>query len=324
MKRTLPLSVLAAMLSISALAQPVIQASDINYVIGESYTLHLCDWESAGSSGANQTWDFSDVSENNTASIGLVAPSASAAASNFPQANVAAYVPVQETYQFFSANSSASAYYGLAVPGTTIPYSNGEVFFTYPLTYSNTNNDLFGGTFNSGGYNWTRTGTINSEVDGYGTLITPAGTYTNVLRVKIEEDYDDEPTGVPQVQNTTSEVYHWYKAGIHYPIAVNTSLTSGGFPQYLFQFVDATTGIEESDAVQLAVYPNPATEILNVVNDQFVAAQYEIVDVMGREVLNGTLNSKRIDVNSLKNGSYFLRTTSTDGEIGFSRFQVFK
>lgn len=324
MTKHLPLSAFLLICSISAVAQPVLQASDINYTAGESYTLHLCDWVSAGSAGANQIWDFSNVSENATATIDILSASATPAASSFPNANIAAYVSAQGTYSYFDVNSSSVSYHGVSVSGTNIPYSNPEDFYTYPLTYSFAGNDAFAASFFSSGYNWNRSGTIATNVDAYGTLITPLGTYTDVLRLKIEEDYDDEPVGVPQVQNTTTELYHFYKAGVHYPIVVVTTFVSGGFPQYLFQYIDVTTGIGESETMEVAVYPNPTTDFLNIVGQQFNKATYEILDCLGQIVKVGYLDSKQLDISELNSGIYILHVTMQSGESGMTRFQVAK
>ncbi|MBI1288100.1 MAG: T9SS type A sorting domain-containing protein [Flavobacteriales bacterium] len=311
-------------LSGGAIAQPTLQSSDIGYTAGDSYTLHLCDWEQAGPSGANQTWDFSGVSENNVATIDILDASTTSEASSFPNANVALYVAIQGTYMYFNSGTSNETSYGLSASGTNIPYSDGEIFFTFPLAYGNTNSDNLAASFSNAGYNWNRSGSVTSSVDGYGTLTTPSGTFTDVLRVKIEEDYTDQPVGIPQSANTTTSIYHWYKAGIHYPLLVITEFNSGGAPQYLLQYTDVSTGIKESDFTQVNVYPNPTTDFLRVSGTEFNNGTYEVVDVLGKTVLTGTLTTNQISVNQLPEGFYVLKLVSKDYEVGVSRFQVSK
>ena len=323
MKKLLPLSLMALAISISAVAQPVIQGSDVAYTAGETYTVHACQWQSPGPAGANQTWDFSNLVSQATVDIQMVTPSSTPSGSSFTGATVASYVDVQQTWQYVDMTGSSFVNYGVAVNSTPIAYSNTEVMFNFPLEYGNTNTDAFAASFINQ-VTWNRSGSVESEVDGYGTLITPLGTYTDVLRVKILQDYQDEPTGSPQNVSYDIDVYHWYKAGIHYPIVVNTSLTSQGQTQANVQYTDVSTGIKETDIVVVSVFPNPTTDVLSIISNDFSNGTYEVVNLVGKTVLHGTVSNGKVDLNALPNGIYVLKLISNDGETGISKFQVSK
>lgn len=64
-------------------------------------------------------------------------------------------------------------------------------------------------------------------------------------------------------------------------------------------------GIEETQEV-VNIYPNPATEVLNVKNSSLFN-RYEIVSIDGRMIINEPLNSNQILVNDLPSGNYFVR-----------------
>jgi uncharacterized delta-60 repeat protein len=68
----------------------------------------------------------------------------------------------------------------------------------------------------------------------------------------------------------------------------------------------------ESDIIQsnnYKIYPNPVKDMLNLeVDPSYIGLNYKIVDVLGREVLNGTINEQinRIDLQDLVPGIYIL------------------
>lgn len=81
------------------------------------------------------------------------------------------------------------------------------------------------------------------------------------------------------------------------------------------------TGVADKDASEqeLIVYPNPATDQLNVVLKNVNKTQlrsYRIIDISGREVMqNIFMDNNSIDVASLKSGIYFISVTTTNGVI---------
>ena len=68
-------------------------------------------------------------------------------------------------------------------------------------------------------------------------------------------------------------------------------------------------GINENE-LSVAVYPNPAIDVLNVQGG--VNLNYEITDYVGRTLLAGSVIDEKVSVNSLSPGRYVLRLT--DGQ----------
>jgi hypothetical protein len=66
-------------------------------------------------------------------------------------------------------------------------------------------------------------------------------------------------------------------------------------------------GVEENEAAQVRVYPNPATSTINVEAQGF--EQYQVVNMLGQSVVNGKLmnGTTQINVSNLTNGVYFVR-----------------
>ena len=69
---------------------PVLNQSNISPVVGTDFNYNVVTYQSPGSGGANQTWDFSNLSSSTTALIEYLAPSTHASFSLFPQATLLA------------------------------------------------------------------------------------------------------------------------------------------------------------------------------------------------------------------------------------------
>jgi len=149
-----------------------------------------------GSAGANQTWDFSSLQLSETTSVEFVSPLEAPNGSMFPTATFAQVT--EGTYGF--ANVSAS---GVTVLGTSADFFGNDEFITavfdpaqtvysFPLTYETTYSGNYGFALTLDGSEFgvdsvriELNASYNTEVDGHGTLITPAGTY-NALRQYVE------------------------------------------------------------------------------------------------------------------------------------------
>lgn len=95
---------------------------------------------------------------------------------------------------------------------------------------------------------------------------------------------------------------------------------------YLLEGADPTTGIGDVQAsMQVVTYPNPATEMAYVSAEGRINS-YEMVDAMGRKVMNQeNLNADILELNvsSLSAGIYFI-TITTDKGVATERLTVVK
>lgn len=81
--------------------------------------------------------------------------------------------------------------------------------------------------------------------------------------------------------------------------------------------VEGASGVQElADPLAFLVYPNPATNQLNVVGANGV--KYQIFDQVGRLVTTGT-NLGTIDISTLEKGTYILNM-NVEGEAAYLRF----
>jgi hypothetical protein len=87
-------------------------------------------------------------------------------------------------------------------------------------------------------------------------------------------------------------------------------------------------GINNISATEVSVYPNPASNVLNVTsNENMTGFNLEMYDVVGRVVISQILegNSNAINIAKLANGTYVYKITDkTDGVVAQSKFTVIK
>lgn len=97
-------------------------------------------------------------------------------------------------------------------------------------------------------------------------------------------------------------VYPYFDSGN----IVITTLFSGGF----FLVKASNLGLNDFDTAEVAVYPNPASDEIQIQSEKLEIQSLVISDVLGNELFSEeNINSEAhtIDVSSLSNGIYFLR-----------------
>lgn len=108
-------------------------------------------------------------------------------------------------------------------------------------------------------------------------------------------------------------------SGLVYRASDNTLLI-GTHGNGMYQAtVENTLSINDPDfpVSDISVYPNPTTEILNfklnvTVNLQDLA--YEVFNVSGQKVMDGTMTNNSINVSQLNNGLYFVKLITDNGD----------
>lgn len=317
-----------------SIAQPTLTANGINANVGESFTYNTCSYINPGGSGASQTWDFSSMNNNSSITVNMVTPSSTTYGSSFPLANVA--WTTSSTANYFKISSTAFQNYGLYYSAYVIPYSNPEDMLRYPFSYNDTYNDTWATQFVSGGYIFYRTGTTTVTADGYGTLITPNGTYLDVLRVHLEQNYQDSAyiSGYPNIITYNNNQYLWYKYGIHIQLASVYSLTSTiGSNSNGGSYTTGNVGINVSpeSLISYDIYPNPASEKafidINLTKPQKI--QIQLFNSLGQSAcydncIDGIKgeNIIQLDINQIPDGIYFAKVVCDNNIVTTKRFVI--
>ena len=335
MRTTLTLIPVLSMVSLPLAAQ-TLNNGNTSAVVGETFTMHEANYMPPGPAGASQTWNFASLNTGAAQALGYVTPASTGHSSGVPGANLAADVGSDNSaFDQTSANGWDLLGVYSSTGTVTMFYSNSERTLSYPLSYNDTWSDTFASNFTSNGFPVARAGSCNGIADGYGTLVMPYGTVTNVLRVKFDEDYSDDIGGFGTVDYDFTS-YSWIKPGTHNPLLVinDNVTTSFGSPtttQIARWLQGGPIGIDEAlrNAIGIDIFPNPATDAVSVVfSSEGGSLQLEIIDNTGRlvrsEGLNATLGIGRhdLDVIALPAGLYMVRITAPNGQQGTQRLVV--
>ena len=319
---TYPLLLVMIGIASSLFAQPTLTYNNTGLVVGDNFTVHNIDISglTAGNAGANQTWDFSGAVSNGTTNVSFVDPTTAPNGSSFPTANLA--TAQNSIWDFYLTTNSDHARVGADNGAQLIDYSDSQVQLVFPMGYQDMYVDSFAATL-SGAFPLDRSGTITVEADAWGTLITPDGTYQNVLRIKYVEDYEDEFNGTPFAQYD-SEIYTWYQPGTHYPIFSMTTVTIAGSSTTSYGgYLDAVSVdrlAPDQDEIKVATYPNPASDQVTVIATLAKPGPVNIAllnangaTLMEKE-LTGNLTevSQELDLTGFPAGIYLLQISSWD------------
>jgi hypothetical protein len=252
MERSSPLKILSVMkklfqtILLSLLgsvtnAQVTIDQSDMP-AVDDTFRVSVTTQVPAGytQGGVNKTWDFSSMTPANQRVESYISVATLPAEYQFifvllGGANLASPggaisfpgIPVSDQFTFFKKSATAfdDLGFGFAFSGINIPvaYDNPDRYYTFPLTYGTPPWSSFSRVNISlpGLFTYYSSRTRTSQVDGWGTLVTPFGTF-QTIRVKshlVEYDsinIDTLGTGIPITRNITE--YKWLAKGEGIPV----------------------------------------------------------------------------------------------------------
>jgi hypothetical protein len=224
---------------------------------------------------------------------------------------------------------------GMKVSGfsTPVPMSNPDTLYRFPMNYGNQDSAYsdYRVFVPQLGVYVHKQHRIN-EVDGWGTLITPFGTF-DALRVRTEITgsdslFIDTLNSGFKVENDIIREYKWFgKNQLEPLLQINTQ--AGVFGQFPgFEFVTRIvyrdsvrflpTGIFDmaKDEIQFSVFPNPSNGSFFVsVPVDLTSASIKLTDISGRLILQREMNMSTEQVNTevLSKGIYILTLQSNRG-----------
>ncbi len=317
------------------LAAQTLNDGTTSFQPGESFMQHYSIYVAPGSAGANQTWDLSALTSDSTAVASYVPPQSTANYSSFTTATAAQSLGGSD-YTYFKCNSSGVELLGVNSGTDLIIYQNSERIMAYPCAYNTQWVDAFSSSFTISGFAITRSGNISGNADGYGSVIMPYGTVSNILRVKTTEIYSDVTPFGNIDYNFVS--YYYYKPGLHTPVAGvrDYTVTTLGSPSQVqsADYVDqSAVGMEEALRYEIGVdvFPNPARDNVSVVfgADGSQGLRLEVIDLTGKVVVRQDLGKRSagiqrqdIDIAGLAAGLYNVHITDGLGGHGVKRLVV--
>lgn len=291
----------------------------------------------------NNEWDVSGVTKSaGSFSVQYVEASQTQYGPRFKNANLA-----------YTTNGSASSYYNITSNNYTRVGNTGSVFinntnFLYPEKYdkplsmrkfpvsyldsfnSSTNlNVMRSYEYNGDSIHDTILGKIefSYKVSGYGKMTLPSNKTVEVLRMLVTETRTD--TVHSPIFGTRPGVFtqQWleFRAAEYAMPVVKAGIVNGNI-SYLYVLDPAESteigtgeGFEETYANILAIYPNPAQDIIQLGTAQ--AGMVKIYNTNGQLVQQQLTRNGIITVSSLKEGIYFLNfEDSKSGALYTARF----
>lgn len=317
------------------LAQPVIQSEDL--VAGpDSYNVV----DAAGSSaevyelaGEGQVWDFSDLTPLNPTSVNYVsvddAPFGYQFFFNSPFVpNYAAthaiegegidLVAVTIDEFFFFYKNTPTQYnivgYGGTVNGVPLPAQTNpiDVVYALPIEFGNTHE-----SYSEWGIEIPTVGTYRQrqnrsyEAEGYGTVITPEGSY-EALKLRVELQIEDslyvELLGQGLTFNRESVVHTWLVPGEGIPVLEITETFGQSVARYKAAPIIGIPETPVRDGIR--VWPTVCTDGFWIEGvDE--SAQIDLFDHHGKLIRSGIVSGYH-EVNGLASGSYIVAVQTGD------------
>jgi Secretion system C-terminal sorting domain len=295
--------------------------------------------------GANYTWDFSFLTPNaqdvdTAVSVGstpflyqvyfnnvFVYPAWKADFAIAGQGfDISGIVTISDVYDYFKNSSSKYENVGFGSTISGVPSSTRkdpiEVVYEFPLNYLDTYTNYSEYEFSVPTImTYKQQMDKAAEVDGWGTVITPYGTF-NALRVKFTLDITDsiyiDAVGFPFVTpRPQSYEYHWLAAGEGVPVLKLAATTGDIVTQITYKdFYIPNIGIyEDKTDISLSVYPNPAANNVYITSDVSINSII-LFDTFGREVYSDGVSGTNhvLDINeNWSNGIYFVEVRNANG-----------
>ncbi len=189
-------------------------------------------------------------------------------------------IPIGDSYQFFSKTSSvfSDVGLGLEINGLHLPlkYDNPDVWYRFPLEYGSTDSGETGLEFELEDIGYLLVERERStEVDGWGNLTTPFGTFETLRLKSVVNEFDSiyiDSIGEGFSVYRTYTEYKWLGKNMGLPllqVVVDDML--GTVITYQDSVRDLNVAIPEIDisgANGIQVYPNPNSGAFTISKDQ--------------------------------------------------------
>ena len=291
---------------LNAFAQPVLNSTDFtSYYDCDIYTHKNVPNLDPGNGGANQTWDFSGLPTLIFDRKFSIVPYANSPyASSFPSANltfkVVSATQTDPSYSYYKLTSTNLETVGSEDSAGVQIETDHYILFEFPYSYNMVLTDTY--EFQDDPTVITATSTY----DGYGTLITPYNTFTNVIRQKSVQIYSNA---------ITTTFYTWYTTN-PFKIIMSFTFITGIFSSNSADVYTNYTSLGLNDFEQetvISLFPNPASTTLNLRLPNNVSIdKIIIVDGMGKIVLQQSESTNVINVENLTAGIYLIQVYSGD------------
>jgi len=305
----------------------MIEASELMPTLNSDEYYHFnevpLDVEITVNGGTGLVWDFTELSPIDPELMGYsyVAPEDTEYYNDFTDAEYAVHIlasGVGNAYAYYSINTEYIIELGEA--------SSFGVTNTFPIKICalpiqlGNNVDEYD-FYNDGDLRWRH----SAQTNGSGTLNLPGGvSYNDVFLTSTQlhlDSWEEEEWYTESSQNNFS----FYKAGFARPILeILNFYVDGEYDETAFWYYAGNTNqVEEANSNKWSIYPNPATDQLNIQSElQVESTQVAIFNIYGKlvssQIITGSFST--LDISNLSAGIYVLSLKNSMQTIN-SQFQ---
>lgn len=294
--------------------------------------------------GTNMTWDMSALNNHTQIVINFVAPGELNNASSFPNSNIAGLNP--DGFEvYFEKDATGLRNVGIAGDffGTgdkQIHINPADELIRFPANYNDsyttTTSQYFSVLGSEVGSPLDSIVSISStdktvDIDGWGSVTTPYGTFEalrmNEMSIKTDSSWAYSfgiQTLVNNSIDTSYSLVFWSNnPGTKFPL-VELDLDSGGNVLSVEWLAGATVAsLEENTPNASSVYPNPASNEVNVNLDGPTNATFVMYDLNGKEVMSTVVsNTSAVNVSGINEGLYVYKVISNNTELKTGKITI--
>lgn len=282
-------------------AQPVLTAADFPSSYSANALKAYTNGFTNGNPGENQIWDYSGINLiPTTLSYNLIPVQQAPHNTTFINSNYCYNFLDNATniYNFYYLTEQSFEYQGYVFSiSSPIYYQNSSTFLQFPYTYNTIINDTYQSTLPD-----STLDTSTRIYDAYGTLITPFGTFTNVIRQK---------------ETSSSGIFYYWIATNPYQI-----ILSGNFNDTIIYFYQSNTlntnqNIKDNS---YSIYPNPTNGDFSIKNSNNFTNDITITvyDGIGKTIIKNQKIDTDFETISLKNfasGLYYVKISDKNNQL---------
>ena len=311
-----------------------------------------------GGGGASQTWNFSTLNEDELDTLFFQNPTPLPGSSNFPLSNIGMVDTDQDSsWTYITKNGAGSfvdgAYQIQQGQATVVPFV--ATIITFPSTMGTNYNGTWSGTlfgFDLSAFplgldslKVTRGTSASSNIDAWGNVTTPFGTFPSLRQLVYQEDADttwekSSATGlwtiispatitvlagfgvnVTDISNDTTRSARWWTDDptARFPVVEMDYEANGVVNNIDWQKSTPTVGVaQQATAVSgVSIYPNPAKNEITIETSLTNNSTIQIIDVSGKIISNNRFNTNKtkLSVLDLDNGVYFYNILDANGNV---------
>ncbi|MCD6019843.1 MAG: RNA-binding protein [Bacteroidetes bacterium] len=318
---------LFSIVSVAASAQTLTYANHAPAWGNAPYQTSQCDSVGVvpGASGAGAVWSFTptNLHSSKTYTTSNTLPTNTL----YPASNVSVYSSTSDV-AYHNTNASSFKYYGgnlvINSYALSVVYSAPAIYAVYPMSLSTSTTAATSGTINLTSpfpVSQAFTGNCSVMADATGTLVLPAKTFTDVIRVATTQTITASAATVYQsnydyysVGSSKAPIFSIQTSTINV-VAQPSSTQTVVYVQPNYSVV----GVNEvpATAINLSVFPNPTSNFINFSTVSLEAVKVTALDMTGKVIANETIENGKSTINtaSFSAGVYMYHVTDKNNRI---------